>query len=80
LRPRAAVRALVLADTVLVPVQPRGLDVWALGQVSALVETANASRGGLRALAVLNLADPGTSADNTDAAAARRRGRGDGGE
>jgi chromosome partitioning protein len=63
--------ALVLADTVLVPVQPRGLDVWALGQVSALVETANASRGGgLRALAVLNLADSGPSPDNTDAAAA----------
>jgi chromosome partitioning protein len=27
--------ALVLADTVLVPVQPRGLDIWALGQIDA---------------------------------------------
>lgn len=62
--------ALLLADTVLVPVQPRGLDVWALGAISALVETANAARGGLRALAVLNLADPGTSPDNADAASA----------
>ena len=62
--------ALVLADTVLVPVQPRGLDIWALGQMAALVETANAARGGLRALAVLNLADPGHSPDNDDAAAA----------
>lgn len=62
--------SLVLADTVLVPVQPRGLDVWALGAVAALVETANATRDGLRALAVLNLADPGISQDNTDAQAA----------
>jgi chromosome partitioning protein len=62
--------ALVLADTVLVPVVPRGLDVWALAQVSALVEIANALRGGLRALAVLNLADPGSSPDNVDAVAA----------
>jgi chromosome partitioning protein len=62
--------ALVLADTVLVPVQPRGLDIWALGQMAALVETANAAREGLRAVAVLNLADPGHSPDNEDAAAA----------
>jgi chromosome partitioning protein len=61
--------ALVLAETVLVPVQPRGLDIWALGAISALVETANAARGELRALAVLNLADPGASQDNVDAAA-----------
>ena len=52
------------------PVQPRGLDVWALGAMTALVETANAARGGLRALAVLNLADPGSSPDNADAVAA----------
>jgi chromosome partitioning protein len=62
--------SLILADVVLVPVQPRGLDIWALGQMAALVETANASRGGLRSLAVLNLADPGQSPDNTDAVAA----------
>ncbi len=62
--------SLVLADTVLVPVQPRGLDVWALGAMTALVETANAARGGLRALAVLNLADPGASPDNADAESA----------
>lgn len=62
--------SLILAETVLVPVQPRGLDVWALGAMTALVETANAARGGLRALAVLNLADPGSSPDNADAVAA----------
>jgi chromosome partitioning protein len=38
--------------------------------MAALVETANAARGGLRSLAVLNLADPGQSPDNTDALAA----------
>jgi chromosome partitioning protein len=62
--------ALVLADTVLVPVQPRGLDVWALGNMAGLVEGARATRDGLNAIAVLNLADPGASADNSDAATA----------
>ena len=41
-----------------------------LGQMAALVEVAAAARGNLRALAVLNLADPGSSPDNADAAAA----------
>jgi chromosome partitioning protein len=62
--------ALLLADLVLIPVQPRGLDVWALADMAALVTEARSLRDGLRAVAVLNLADPGTSADNTDAAAA----------
>jgi chromosome partitioning protein len=62
--------ALVLADAVLIPVQPRGLDIWALGAIAGLVDGARATRDGLRAMAVINLADPGTSADNTDAAAA----------
>lgn len=62
--------ALMLADVLLVPVQPRGLDIWAVGQMAALVETATATREGLRALVVLNLADPGMSPDNADAAAA----------
>ena len=62
--------ALVLADTVLIPVQPRGLDIWALGAIAGLVEGARSTRDGLRALALINLADPGTSPDNTDAAAA----------
>jgi chromosome partitioning protein len=62
--------ALVLADTVLIPVQPRGLDIWALGAIASLMEGARSTRDGLRALAVINLADPGISADNTDAVAA----------
>jgi chromosome partitioning protein len=52
------------------PVQPRGLDIWALGAIAGLVEGARSTRDGLRALAIINLADPGTSADNTDAVAA----------
>lgn len=62
--------ALLLADTVLIPVQPRGLDVWALGNIAGLIDGARAVRDDLRVLAVLNLADPGTSADNGDAFAA----------
>jgi chromosome partitioning protein len=61
---------LLLADVVLIPVQPRGLDVWALGAITGLVEGARATRDGLRAIAVINLADPGTSGDNADAVAA----------
>lgn len=63
--------ALVLSDVLLVPFQPRSLDVWALADIGGLVEEARSVRDGLRALAVLNLADPGeTSTDNADAAAA----------
>lgn len=62
--------ALLLADTVVIPVQPRGLDIWALADTVALIDEARAVRDGLRACAVLNLADPGASADNTDATAA----------
>jgi chromosome partitioning protein len=62
--------ALFLADTVLVPLQPRGLDVWALGKMAGLIDGARAARDKLQAFAVLNLADPGVSADNADAAAA----------
>lgn len=55
----------------LVPFQPRSVDVWALADISVLVEEARSLRDGLRAYAMLNCADPGTaSADNADAAAA----------
>lgn len=63
--------ALVLSDVLLVPFQPRSYDVWALGDMAALVDEARAVRDGLRCYAVLNCADPGTaSADNAEAAAA----------
>ncbi|MDA8381760.1 MAG: AAA family ATPase [Betaproteobacteria bacterium] len=63
--------ALVLSDILLVPFQPRSYDVWALDHIAALVDEARSVRDGLRALAILNCADPGeTSSDNLEAAAA----------
>ena len=63
--------ALVLSDVLLVPFQPRSYDVWALNDIAALVDEARSVRDGLRAVAVLNCADPGeTSNDNIEAAAA----------
>ena len=63
--------ALVLADVLLVPFQPRSYDVWALNDMAALVEEARSVRDGLRAFAFLNCADPGEqSNDNVEAAAA----------
>jgi chromosome partitioning protein len=62
--------ALLLSDAVLIPFAPRTMDVWALEDMAKLVEEARAVRDGLRALAVLNIADPGASADNAEAAAA----------
>lgn len=62
--------ALVLSDVLLVPFQPRSYDVWALGDIAGLVDEARSVRDGLRAIAVLNCADPGEhSADNIEAAA-----------
>ena len=63
--------ALALSDLLIVRFLPRSVDVWALSDIAALVDEANGVRDGLRAYAVLNAADPGTSSDNTDAAAAR---------
>src|SRR3546814_19618969 len=49
--------ALTVADTLLVQVQPRSFDVWALDQVAALVAEAREINEGLRAVAVLHGAD-----------------------
>lgn len=67
--------ALGRSDVLLVPVQPRAVDVWSLADIAALVDHAQSAREDdgrqpLRALAVLNLADPGTNADTADALAA----------
>lgn len=63
--------ALILSDVLLVPFAPRSYDVWALEDMASLVDEARSVRDGLRAFAVMNLADPGeTSADNAEAAAA----------
>lgn len=61
--------ALVLSDLVLVPFQPRSIDVWAVADIAALIEEARAMRDGLQAQAVLNMADT-AGTDNEDAAAA----------
>jgi chromosome partitioning protein len=67
-RDSSALRAaLVLSNVLLVPVQPRSVDVWALADVATLIEEAQAVRSGLKAFAVLNSADPGeSSTDNAE--------------
>ena len=63
--------ALVLSDVLLMPFAPRSYDVWALGDMAALIDEAQSVRDGLRCFAVMNQADPGEkSTDNTEAAAA----------
>jgi chromosome partitioning protein len=53
----------------LVPVQPRSFDLWAVDQMAALVEEAREINPGLRAVAFLNGADA-QGRDNADAAEA----------
>ncbi len=62
--------ALILSDLVLIPFQPRSVDVWALESMGELVEEAQAVKPALRVFAVLNGADPSSSSDNADAAEA----------
>lgn len=50
--------ALTLAGTVLIPVLPRSVDIWALDRMVELVKEAREINGSLRAVAVLNQADP----------------------
>jgi len=61
--------ALTITDTLLIPVQPRTFDVWAMDQVCALIEEARTINERLQALCVLNAADS-VGRDNADAAAA----------
>lgn len=63
--------ALSVADVVLIPVQPRSYDVWAIDQMSALIAEMRAVHD-FRAVTVLNAADP-QGKDNEDAAAALRQ-------
>ena len=62
--------ALTVTDTLLVPVQPRTFDVWALEQVAALIDEAIAIHD-LKCYNVLNAADP-VGRDNAAAAEALR--------
>lgn len=61
--------ALTLADVVLVPFQPRSIDVWAIADIAALIEEARAMGANMEAFGFLNMADIQGS-DNKDAAEA----------
>lgn len=63
--------ALTITDTLLIPVQPRTFDVWAMESVSALVVDAKAFNTRLQAYTVLSMADV-QGRDNQDAAEALR--------
>ena len=63
--------ALTVSDVVLIPMQPRSFDLWAVDQMAELVDEARELNAGLRAVLVINAADPQGS-DNQDTAAALR--------
>ncbi len=62
--------ALTLSSLLVVPFRPSGVDAWALADVAALVDEARTVNRKLRAVALLNAADPGETADNAAASAA----------
>lgn len=71
-RDSASLRAaLTVADTALVPFQPRTFDIWTIDVMSRLVDEARAFNPALRAVAVLNACDP-QGEDNRLAAEALR--------
>jgi len=59
--------ALTVADVFLAPFQPRSLDVWTIGKVSALLAEIRSVNPDLTAYAVINRADP-LGVDNNDTA------------
>lgn len=61
--------ALVVSDIVLIPMQPRSFDLWAIDQMAELVSEARELNPGLQGMLVINAADPQGS-DNQDAATA----------
>lgn len=61
--------ALVISDVVLIPVQPRSFDLWAVDQMADLVNEAKSLNPILRGVLILNAADPAGN-DNQDTAAA----------
>lgn len=63
--------ALTVGDAILIPFQPRSVDLWAGGHIASLVAEAREINDGLRACSVLNCADA-QGRDNEDALAALR--------
>jgi chromosome partitioning protein len=61
--------ALTIADTVLLPFAPRGPDLWTIGTAIEMVNEIRSVNEGLRALAMVNRADP-LGNDNAEAEAA----------
>lgn len=59
--------ALTVADTLLIPVQPRSFDLWAIDNIMALVREAREINERLRVVAILNAAD--AQGSDNDAAA-----------
>ncbi len=59
--------ALTIANTLLIPVQPRSFDLWAVDNIAALVKEAREINEHLRAVLVLNAAD--AQGSDNDAAA-----------
>ncbi len=49
--------ALTVSDAILIPFQPRSVDLWAGAQIAALVAEAREVNDGLRACSFLNMAD-----------------------
>jgi len=63
--------ALLRSDLLVVPVQPRAVDVWSLADIAELIDRAQEAREDegrprLDVLAALNLADPGDNRDTTE--------------
>jgi chromosome partitioning protein len=50
--------ALTIADIILIPVKPRSFDLWGVDQTAELVAEAREVNDSLRAIAILNEADP----------------------
>ena len=67
--------ALTVADVVLIPVKPRSFDLWGVDQTADLVREAREINDRLRAITVLNEADP-QGKDNQAATDALREVRG----
>lgn len=57
--------ALTVSDMLLIPIQPRSFDLWAMDRMTELIAEARELNEGLRALVVLNAADP-QGTDNAD--------------
>jgi chromosome partitioning protein len=67
--------ALTVADTVLIPVKPRSFDLWGVDQTADLIREAREVNERLRAVVVLNEADP-QGKDNEASADSLREGEG----